>query len=181
MPINKSGSMGTEAVTNVMQPIRKYAFNLDDLEDVKGFDKSGKKEGLYCFKLTEDNNYIRSELPPGVDNQGIENKPLMFIYEDNKWIPIPTKYEWDIDIKLKPKTFSRKNNLMTIINSGTIIANLISLPANELIGHAALWRRGIGKNYCVATLDKKEVHFEFLPEIAADKNIINMKLFHLYN
>ena len=108
-----------------------------------------------------------------MDNKGIENKPLMFIYEDNKWIPIPTKYEWDIDIKLKPKTFSRKNNLMTIINSGTIIANLISLPPNELIGRAVLWRRGIEKSYCIATQDKKEAHFEFHSEHPNDKNFIN--------
>ena len=43
MPVDKSGSMSEELVSTTLQPIRRYAFNLDDLENVEGFDKKGKK------------------------------------------------------------------------------------------------------------------------------------------
>ena len=43
-------------------PFHSHNTNLDDLENVKGFNSIGKRNELYCFKLTKNGMYIRHSL-----------------------------------------------------------------------------------------------------------------------
>ena len=40
-------------------PFHSHNINLDDLENVQGFNSIGKRNELYCFKLTKNGVYIR--------------------------------------------------------------------------------------------------------------------------
>ena len=39
-------------------PFHSHNYNLDDLENVQGFNSIGKRNELYCFKLTNNGMYI---------------------------------------------------------------------------------------------------------------------------
>ena len=43
-------------------PLNGHNTNLDDLGNVQGFDSVGKKNKLYCFKLTQNGMYIREPI-----------------------------------------------------------------------------------------------------------------------
>ena len=70
-------------------PFHSHNTNLDDLENVQGFNSIGKRNELYCFKLTKNGMYIRY----GITN--VENN-------DNKGV------DYEIDIKLKNNTVTCK-------------------------------------------------------------------------
>ena len=70
-------------------PFHSHNTNLDDLENVQGFNSIGKRNELYCFKLTQNGMYIR---------EPIENKND--VYND-----------YEIDIILKIIWLSVKENL----------------------------------------------------------------------
>ena len=97
-------------------PFHSHNSNLDDLENVQGFNSIGKRNELYCFKLTNNGMYIRH----GITN--VENN-------DNKGV------DYEIDIKLKNNTVTCKgdsNVVNRIINSGSMFGNLVpELPKYE--------------------------------------------------
>ena len=43
-------------------PFHSHNTNLDDLENVQGFNSIGKRNELYCFKLTKNGMYIREPI-----------------------------------------------------------------------------------------------------------------------
>ena len=102
-------------------PFHSHNTNLDDLENVQGFNSIGKRNELYCFKLTKNGMYIRHSL-----NSTEENKND--VYND---------YEIDIILKNNmvickgesahgqlPKAES--NFVNRIINSGSMFGNFVS-------------------------------------------------------
>ena len=91
-------------------PFHSHNSNLDDLENVQGFNSIGKRNELYCFKLTQNGMYIRY----GITN--VENN-------DNKGV------DYEIDIKLKNNMVICKgdsNVVNRIINSGSMFGNFVS-------------------------------------------------------
>ena len=91
-------------------PFHSHNSNLDDLENVQGFNSIGKRNELYCFKLTNNRMYIRY----GITN--VENN-------DNKGV------DYEIDIKLKNNMVICKgdsNVVNRIINSGSMFGNFVS-------------------------------------------------------
>ena len=91
-------------------PFHSHNSNLDDLENVQGFNSIGKRNELYCFKLTNNGMYIRH----GITN--VENN-------DNKGV------DYEIDIKLKNNMVICKgdsNVVNRIINSGSMFGNFVS-------------------------------------------------------
>ena len=60
-------------------PFHSHNTNLDDLENVQGFNSIGKRNELYCFKLTKNGMYIR--------------EPIC--------TDLPSNPQYEIDIKLK--------------------------------------------------------------------------------
>ena len=91
-------------------PFHSHNSNLDDLENVQGFNSIGKRNELYCFKLTNNGMYIRH----GITN--VENN-------DNKGV------DYEIDIKLKNYMVICKgdsNVVNRIINSGSMFGNFVS-------------------------------------------------------
>ena len=91
-------------------PFHSHNSNLDDLENVQGFNSIGKRNEIYCFKLTQNGMYIRY----GITN--VENN-------DNKGV------DYEIDIKLKNNMVICKgdsNVVNRIINSGSMFGNFVS-------------------------------------------------------
>ena len=98
-------------------PFHSHNTNLDDLENVQGFNSIGKRNGLYCFKLTQNGMYIREPIS-------------IFLKND-----VRTDYNYEIDIKIKNNTVTCKgdsNVVNRIINSGYMFGNLVpELPKYE--------------------------------------------------
>ena len=88
-------------------PFHSHNTNLDDLENVQGFNSIGKRNELYCFKLTKNGMYIR---------EPIENKND--VYND---------YEIDIILKNNMVICKGDSNFVNrIINSGSMFGNFVS-------------------------------------------------------
>ena len=124
-------------------PFHSHNTNLDDLENVQGFNSIGKRNELYCFKLTKNGMYIR---------EPIENKND--VYND---------YEIDIILKNNmvickgesahgqlPKAES--NFVNRIINSGSMFGNFVSDNKTIL--------QKINKNYYISTNDLTILNFK---------------------
>ena len=91
-------------------PFHSHNSNLDDLENVQGFNSIGKRNELYCFKLTNNGMYIRH----GITNPCTD---------------LPSNPQYEIDIKLKNNMVICKgdsNVVNRIINSGSIFGNFVS-------------------------------------------------------
>ena len=81
--------------------------NLDDLANVQGFNSIGKRNELYCFKLTKNGMYNRHSL-----NSTEENK---------------NDYEIDIILKNNMVICKGDSNFVNrIINSGSMFGNFVS-------------------------------------------------------
>ena len=88
-------------------PFHSHNTNLDDLENVQGFNSIGKRNELYCFKLTKNGMYIRHSL-----NSTEENK---------------NDYEIDIILKNNMVICKGDSNFVNrIINSGSMFGNFVS-------------------------------------------------------
>ena len=91
-------------------PFHSHNSNLDDLENVQGFNSIGKRNELYCFKLTNNGMYIRH----GITNPCTD---------------LPSNPQYEIDIKLKNNMVICKgdsNVVNRIINSGSMFGNFVS-------------------------------------------------------
>ena len=81
--------------------------NLDDLANVQGFNSIGKRNELYCFKLTQNGMYIRE--PICTD------------------LPSESRYEIDIILKNNMVICKGDSNVVNrIINSGSMFGNFVS-------------------------------------------------------
>ena len=160
MPVDKFGSMDDEPTSNQVQPINRHAYNLDDLENVEGFYKKGKKDGYYCFQLKEDGIYHRSDIP----SSGGLSKDKRDLH-----------YQWDIDIQINTKSVSTKGEnhvLRKIFNSGTMIASII--PNISHVNSTVLIKDGKTHYIGTSTTDSKKIsllHFE--TEFTEDKKILD--------
>ena len=119
-------------------PFHSHNTNLDDLENVQGFNSVGKRNELYCFKLTQNGMYIRY----GITN--VENN-------DNKGV------DYEIDIKLKNNTVTYKgdsNVVNRIINSGSMFGNLVPKYENTTI------LKKMNKSYYISSNDLTILNFK---------------------
>jgi hypothetical protein len=137
MSVDKFGLMGddAEAVTTIVHPIYKHATNLDDLENVEGFNEEGHENQMYGFQLTSKGIYKRIKIDTskgGIDNNGVVDRPMVLIWKGNQWLTMPMFHDFEIDIKLNNQTVSTKGEnhvVHRIINSGKIIGSLIPKKA----------------------------------------------------
>ena len=122
-------------------PFHSHNTNLDDLENVRGFNSIGKRNELYCFKLNQNGVYIRY----GITN--VENN-------DNKGV------DYEIDIKLKNNTVTCKgdsNVVNRIINSGSMFGNLVpELPKYE---NKTILKK-MNKSYYISSNDLTILNFK---------------------
>ena len=119
-------------------PFHSHNSNLDDLENVQGFNSIGKRNELYCFKLTQNGMYIRY----GITN--VENN-------DNKGV------DYEIDIKLKNNMVICKgdsNVVNRIINSGSMFGNLVPKYENKTI------LKKMNKSYYISSNDLTILNFK---------------------
>ena len=88
-------------------PFHSHNTNLDDLENVQSFNSIGKRNELYCFKLTKNGMYIRE--PICTD------------------LPSESRYEIDIILKNNMVICKGDSNVVNrIINSGSMFGNFVS-------------------------------------------------------
>ena len=116
-------------------PFHSHNTNLDDLENVQGFNSIGKRNELYCFKLTKNGMYI-GEL----------------ICTD-----LPSNPQYEIDIKLKNNTVTYKgdsNVVNRIINSGSMFGNLVPKYENTTI------LKKMNKSYYISSNDLTILNFK---------------------
>ena len=132
MSVDKFGLTGDASeITTIIKPYNNYDMNLDDLENVEGFNEEGDKTFVYGFQLDEFGIYKRSKIASGfsLDNEGYEDEPLNLVWTDNSWRVTPSSHQWDIDINLNnSRTLSTKGenqNLLKIFNSGRILGSLV--------------------------------------------------------
>ena len=101
--------------------------NLDDLANVQGFDSVGKRNELYCFKLTKNGIYMREPILLKENKNDVYN-------------------DYEIDIILKNNMVICKgdsNSVNRIINSGSMFGNFVSDNKKIL--------RKINKNYYIGS------------------------------
>ena len=105
-------------------PLNSHNTNLDDLGNVQGFNSIGKRNELYCFKLTQNGMYIRE--PICTD------------------LPSNTQYEIDIILKNNMVICKGDSNFVNrIINSGSMFGNFVSDNKTNL--------QNINKNYYISS------------------------------
>ena len=134
MPVDKFGLMMSDAGdTTIISPLNKFAQNLDDLENVGGFNEDGHKEKVYGFKLNEQGVYKRTEIDSTADIELYDPKddktsPFILILRGGKWNAIPFKQDWEIDIKLvndKVSTKGDNHEVLKLFNSGVMMTSLV--------------------------------------------------------
>ena len=146
MPVDKFGLMPNDGDnTTIINPINRYALNLDELENVQGFNERGNANDIYAFKLNDKGVYERFSIKDININAGqpnIEfeeeknfNNPFILKFRDGKWYAIPYKQNWDIDIRLVNDKISTKgdtHHLIKVYNSGGMMCNLLSNNPGEI-------------------------------------------------
>ena len=136
MSVDKFGLMSDDPETTnttIVHPLYKHASNLDDLENVEGFNEDGLENQMYGFQLTSRGIYKRIKIDMtqrGVvfDNDGVLDRPMVLIYKGGQWLTMPLFHDYDIDIKLNNQTVPTKGEnhvVHKIFNSGNIIGSLI--------------------------------------------------------
>jgi len=135
MSVDKFGMMADAPSTNIVHPIYKYSANLDDLENVEGFNVNGIQDQMYAFKLTDDGLYKREPIVEqaggfNIEHPDIENRRMHLVRNgrDNKWYGLPSKTDWKIDIKMASDKVLTKGDghvIQKIINSGSVIGSLV--------------------------------------------------------
>ena len=146
MSVDKFGLMGDEpeaSVTNIIHPIHKYATNLDDLENVEGFNEDGHENDMYAFKLTNKGIYQREKIEKTtgllLDNDGAVDRPMVLLWKNNQWLTMPSRHNWDIDIQLygdKVSTKGENHVIHKIFNSGKMMGSLV--PNKNYINYTIL-------------------------------------------
>ena len=178
--VNKFGNREDEAeAADIITPYFSYATNLDDLENVEGFNNDGNKDGIYGFKLNERGLYQRSEIitttlealfnPENVDARTLLN----IVYHNKKWKLIKTKHEWDINIKIKNNTVSCKGDTLQILriyNSGKMLGNLV--PIKNFKEHAIL-KKHQGE-YFLGASKNGDAAYEFKTKFPQDKDVLEI-------
>ena len=140
MSVDKFGLMGDDSevtTNNIIQPIYKHATNLDDLENVQGFNEEGYENRIYGFKLNNKGIYTRQEvINEGInlDNNGVVDRPMVLIWTTNGWTTAPMFHNYTLDFKLNNQTISTKGEnhiVLKVYNSGTMISSLIPSKSND--------------------------------------------------
>ena len=192
-------------------PFHSYEQNLDDLENVEGFNDTGGKDVIYGFRLNEEGFYERAPFPLNVEGfdaegnrnilyglklnkRGVHERKQIIVSEDlqifdkddvktrtllnityhsGKWLLLPAKHNWQINIKLKNGTVSCKGDsleLLRIYNSGTMIGNLV--PLATYTDTAVLTIHN--EEYCIASSDHDRhlTALEFVPKFEKQKELL---------
>jgi len=176
MSIDKVGNNGYE---EEVTPFHSHQQNLDDLENVEGFNNKGGKDVLYGFKLKENGIYERAHISISddlklFDENNVKHKtPLNLIYYNSKWKLIPAKHEWDIDLKVVNNAVSCKGDtthILRMYNSGTMLGNLVPQEGYEDI--AMIMKHG--KDYCLgASADRGGVAMlDFIPKLEEEIELL---------
>ena len=142
--MSKVDKFGTDGIQdNEIMPFHDHMMNLDDLENVEGFNDKGIKNKLYGFKLDNRGMYVRDEIKEISDNniQPVDygdkfDIPLNIIARrDKEPLFVKANRDWEIDIEIKNNTVYCKGNtniVQKIINSGTMFGNLVTqFPKHE--------------------------------------------------
>ena len=176
MSVDKFGLMGDDpdtTNTTIVHPIYKHATNLDDLENVEGFNEDGHEDQMYGFQLTSRGIYKRKKIDKGgliLDNNGVVDRPMVLIWKGNQWLTMPMFHEYEIDIKLNNQTVSTKGDnhiVHKIFNSGSIIGSLI--PKKNFRNDIVLKKssRGLG-----LTTNSKKAVMTFKTEFDHDEKAL---------
>ena len=139
MPVDKFGLMSDGNEVSI-QPINRYAQNLDDLENVEGWTEEGEENKVYAFKLQGNGIYKRSEIPTAnfdipYDKEEDINTAFVLAQNKGKWVAIPFKQDWEIDIKLEnDKVISRgeNHNVRKVLNSGKMMLSLVVVKVGDV-------------------------------------------------
>ena len=124
-------------------PFHSHNTNLDDLENVQGFNSIGKRNELYCFKLTKNGMYIRHSLNSTEENKN--DYEIDIILKNNMVICKGESAHGQL-----PKAES--NFVNRIINSGSMFGNFVSDNKTIL--------QKINKNYYISTNDLTILNFK---------------------
>ena len=158
MSVDKFGLMPNDSsttVSNIIQPFTKYEYSLDDLENVKGFNDPGKKDGIYGFRLKENGVYTRNEISRGIDStiellndledvegfdvSGREDARYVFQMKDGKYrrIELVRNFnDWDLDFNLqqtKVVTGGNNHEIHKIFNSGKMFISLVPTAGSKIV------------------------------------------------
>ena len=126
-------------------PLNSHNTNLDDLGNVQGFNSVGKRNELYCFKLTQNGMYIR--------------EPIC--------TDLPSNPQYEIDIILKNNMVICKedsNFVNRIINSGSMFGNFVSDNKTILLN--------INKNYYISSDTNSISKFDFKTQFTEDLTLL---------
>lgn len=177
MSVDKFGLMGDQPThtTRIINPIHKYAANLDDLENVEGFNEPGREDIIYAFQLTGDGIYKRHKIDKAVglllDNDGKVDKPMLVVWNNDHWLTLPHKYDWDIDIKLHNEKISTKgndHNILKIFNSGRMMTSLIpnkNYKENTIVGF-------VNNEYYITSGPKDRTILSFKTEFVNERKLL---------
>ena len=109
-------------------PFHSHNTNLDDLENVQGFDSVGKRNELYCFKLTKNGMYIRHSLNSTEENKN--DYEIDIILKNNMVICKGESAHGQLpkaESGLWPTACRAESNFVNrIINSGSMFGNFVS-------------------------------------------------------
>ena len=130
-------------------PLNNHNTNLDDLGNVQGFNSVGKRNELYCFKLTQNGMYIREPIDLNTE------------YKENK------RVDDEIDIILKNNMVICKGNsnvVNRIINSGSMFGNFVSDNKTIL--------QNINKNYYISSDTNSISRLNFKTQFIEDLELL---------
>ena len=158
--------------SNMVNPINDHRTNLDDLENVAGFNQPGKRNARYGFRLSSMGTYERVKInDPDKLDKNVEKNVLMNIFLDknDNWKMVKAKHDWDVDIRVKNNNIVYKpetKEVQRIFNTGTIFGNFV--PARSFEDTAIIARHH--KTYYLACGRKKgnavfEFHTKFIDEL----------------
>ena len=135
-------------------PFHSHNTNLDDLENVQGFNSIGKRNELYCFKLTKNGMYIRHSLNSTEENKN--DYEIDIILKNNMVICKGESAHGQLpkaESGLWPTACRAESNFVNrIINSGSMFGNFVSDNKTIL--------QKINKNYYISTNDLTILNFK---------------------
>ena len=135
-------------------PFHSHNTNLDDLENVQGFNSIGKRNELYCFKLTQNGMYIRHSLNSTEENKN--DYEIDIILKNNMVICKGESAHGQLpkaESGLWPTACRAESNFVNrIINSGSMFGNFVSDNKTIL--------RKINKSYYISSNDLTILNFK---------------------
>lgn len=169
--VDKFGLMGDEPV---IKPYHNYDLNLDDLENVEGFNEEGDKNATYGFQLNKYGIYTRKIIESSgfnLDNYTYQNIPLNLIWENNSWKVIPTDDYWNIYIKVDKNVRTKGENHIVhkIFNSGKIMGSLVP---NKNYKNLLKIGQDLSRKHFLYT-ESKRVILSFKTEFKEDRNLLS--------